>query len=113
MNLDRFKLINDSLGRTLADSLLIHVSEQLKGCTREQDALGRVGSDEFVIVLNGVKSPAEAAVAAGRILNAIAGKFVVQGQSVSTSCSLGVSTFPEHGYDSETLIKHAGQAMYC
>ena len=113
VNLDRFKLINDSLGRTLADSLLIHVAERLKGCTREQDTLARVGSDEFVIVLTGVKSPAEAAVAAGRIVNAIAGKFVVQGQSVSTSCSLGISMFPEHGEDSETLIKHADQAMYC
>ena len=113
VNLDRFKLINDSLGRTLADSLLIHVAERLKGCTREQDTLARVGSDEFVIVLTGVKSTAEAAVAAGRIVNAIAGKFVVQGHSVSTSCSLGISMFPEHGEDSETLIKHADQAMHC
>jgi len=113
LNLDRFKLINDSLGRSLGDRLLVHVAERLRGCTREQDTLARVGSDEFVIVLTGVKNPAEAAVAAGRIVNAIAGKFVVQGHSVSTSCSLGISIFPEHGEDSEILIKHAGQAMYC
>ena len=112
LDIDHFKLINDSLGHTLGDRLLKDVAARLKGCVREQDTVARVGGDEFVVVLSGVKGEAEAATAASRIVKTITGKFVVQGHSLNTSCSLGISMFPQHSDDCDTLIKYADQAMY-
>jgi diguanylate cyclase (GGDEF)-like protein/PAS domain S-box-containing protein len=112
LDLDRFKLVNDSLGHAIGDLLLKDVAERLKRCTREQDTVAKVNGDEFVIVLSGVKDEAEAAVAAARITDAVAGRFSVQGHSLSTSCSVGISIFPEHSDDCDTLIRYADQAMY-
>ena len=113
LDLDRFKDINDSLGHSVGDLLLQEVAERLKKWAREQDTVARVGGDEFVIVLTAVKDGADAAVAAERLMHAMSAGFVVQGRSLSISCSLGISVFPEHGADSETLIKNADAAMYC
>jgi predicted signal transduction protein with EAL and GGDEF domain len=96
----------------LGDRLLKDVAARLKGCVREQNTVARVGGDEFVVVLSGVKGEAEAATAASRIVKTITGKFVVQGHSLNTSCSLGISMFPQHSDDCDTLIKYADQAMY-
>jgi diguanylate cyclase (GGDEF)-like protein/PAS domain S-box-containing protein len=112
LDLDRFKLVNDSLGHGIGDLLLKDVAERLKGCTREQDTVAKVNGDEFVIVLSGVKDEAEVAVAAARITEAVAGRFAVQGHSLSTSCSVGISMFPQHSDDCDTLIRYADQAMY-
>jgi diguanylate cyclase (GGDEF)-like protein len=113
LDLDRFKDINDSLGHPVGDLLLQEVSERLKKWAREQDTVARVGGDEFLIVLTAVKELADAAVAAERLMNAMAAEFVVQGHSLGISCSVGISVFPEHGADGETLIKNADAAMYC
>jgi diguanylate cyclase (GGDEF)-like protein/PAS domain S-box-containing protein len=113
LDLDRFKDINDSLGHLVGDLLLQEVAERLKKWAREQDTVARVGGDEFVIVLTAVKDGADAAVAAERLMHAMSAGFVVEGRSLSISCSLGISVFPEHGADSETLIKNADAAMYC
>jgi predicted signal transduction protein with EAL and GGDEF domain len=75
--------------------------------------VARVGGDEFVIVLTAVKDGADAALAAERLIRAMSAEFVVQGRSLSISCSLGISVFPEHGRDCEALIKNADAAMYC
>jgi diguanylate cyclase (GGDEF)-like protein len=113
LDLDRFKDINDSLGHSVGDLLLQEVSERLKKWAREQDTVARVGGDEFVIVLTAAKDGTDAAVAAERLIHAMTAEFVVQGRSLSISCSLGISVFPEHGADGETLIKNADAAMYC
>jgi diguanylate cyclase (GGDEF)-like protein/PAS domain S-box-containing protein len=113
LDLDRFKDINDSLGHSVGDLVLKEVAERLKKWAREQDTVARVGGDEFVIVLTAAKDGADAGVAAGRLMHAMSAEFVVQGRSFSISCSLGISVFPEHGADSETLIKNADAAMYC
>jgi diguanylate cyclase (GGDEF)-like protein/PAS domain S-box-containing protein len=113
LDLDRFKIINDSLGHSLGDLLLQDVAERLKRWAREQDTVARLGGDEFLIVLTRIKDVADAAVAAERIVNAMTAEFVVQGHSLRISCSLGLSIFPEHGADGETLIKNADAAMYC
>jgi diguanylate cyclase (GGDEF)-like protein/PAS domain S-box-containing protein len=113
LDLDRFKDINDSLGHSVGDLVLKQVAERLKKWAREQDTAARVGGDEFLIVLTALKEAADAAVAAERLMNTMTAEFVVQGHSLGISCSVGISIFPEHGADSETLIKDADAAMYC
>lgn len=111
-DLDRFKIINDSLGHSVGDLLLQDVAERLKSCAREEDTVARLGGDEFLIVLTHVNDIPGAAVSAERFMDAMTTRFVIQGHSLSIGCSLGISIFPEHGADSETLIKHADAAMY-
>jgi diguanylate cyclase (GGDEF)-like protein/PAS domain S-box-containing protein len=112
LDLDRFKFVNDSLGHSMGDLLLQEVAERFKRWAREQDTVARLGGDEFLIMLTQVKDVADAAVAAGRLMNAMTAEFVVQGHSLSIGCSVGISIFPEHGADCETLIKNADAAMY-
>jgi diguanylate cyclase (GGDEF)-like protein/PAS domain S-box-containing protein len=112
LDLDRFKHINDSLGHAVGDLFLQEVAVRLKTWAREQDTVARVGGDEFLIVLTAIREVGDAAVAAERLMDAMAAEFVVQGHSFSVTCSLGISIFPEHGVDGETLIKNADAAMY-
>jgi len=113
LDLDRFKTINDSLGHSVGDLLLKEVAERLKKWAREQDTVARLGGDEFVVVLTAVKDVAGAAVAADRLMKTMSTEFTVQGHSLSATCSLGISVFPDHGRDGEALIKNADAAMYC
>jgi diguanylate cyclase (GGDEF)-like protein len=112
VDLDRFKIINDSLGHSVGDLLLKDVAGRLKSCAREEDTVARLGGDEFLIVLTHVNDISDAAVSADRFMDAMTTRFVIQGHSLILGCSLGISIFPEHGADSETLIKHADAAMY-
>ena len=112
LDLDRFKDINDSLGHSVGDPFLQEVAGRLKRWGREQDTVARLGGDEFLIMLTDVKDIPDAAVAAERLMDAMTADFVVQGHTLGVSCSLGISVFPEHGADSETLIKNADAAMY-
>jgi diguanylate cyclase (GGDEF)-like protein/PAS domain S-box-containing protein len=112
LDLDRFKKINDSLGHSVGDLLLQEVAGQLKNATRELDTVARVGGDEFLIVLPELKELTDAAVAAKRLLDAIIGEYTIQDHTLNITCSLGISIFPEHGTDAETLIKNADTAMY-
>ena len=113
LDLDRFKIINDSLGHSFGDLLLKQVATRLKNETREQDTVARVGGDEFIIVLSSVDSMAELESVAARIVESVSGEFIVKGRPLGITCSLGISVFPEHGQDGETLIKNADSAMYC
>jgi diguanylate cyclase (GGDEF)-like protein/PAS domain S-box-containing protein len=113
LDLDRFKTINDSLGHSVGDLLLKEVADRLKNWAREQDTVARLGGDEFVAVLTSVKEASDAAVAADRILTAMAPEFQVQGHLLSLSCSLGISVYPDNGKEAETLLKNADAAMYC
>jgi diguanylate cyclase (GGDEF)-like protein/PAS domain S-box-containing protein len=112
VDLDGFKTINDSLGHSTGDLLLQEVAHRLKACTREQDTVARLGGDEFLIVLTDVKDVPDVAISAERFMDAMTERFVLQGQSLSVACSVGISIFPDHGLDTETLIKHADSAMY-
>jgi diguanylate cyclase (GGDEF)-like protein/PAS domain S-box-containing protein len=112
LDLDRFKNINDSLGHSVGDILLQDVAERLQKWGREQDTVARLGGDEFLIVLTEIRDIPDVAVAAERLMDTMAAEFVVQGQPLSITCSLGISIFPEHGRDGETLIKNADAAMY-
>ena len=112
LDLDRFKNINDCLGHSVGDLLLQNVAERLKAWGREQDTIARLGGDEFLVVVTDVTDIADAAVAAQRLMDGLTAEMAIEGHALSVSCSLGISIYPEHGADSETLIKHADAAMY-
>jgi diguanylate cyclase (GGDEF)-like protein/PAS domain S-box-containing protein len=112
LDLDRFKDINDSLGHSVGDLLLKEVAERLKTWGREQDTVARLGGDEFLITLTNLKDIPDVAVAAERLMDTMTAGFVIQGHTLNVSCSVGISIFPEHGADCETLIKNADAAMY-
>ncbi|HVR27089.1 MAG TPA: EAL domain-containing protein [Candidatus Polarisedimenticolia bacterium] len=112
LDLDSFKNINDSLGHSVGDLLLQELAERLKAWGRKQDTVARVGGDEFLIVLTELKDITDAAVAAERLLDGIIGEYSIRGHALNITCSLGISIFPEHGTDPETLMKNADAAMY-
>jgi diguanylate cyclase (GGDEF)-like protein len=112
VDLDRFKVINDSLGHSVGDIILQQSAGRLKHCLRDADTVARIGGDEFLILLPSVKSRDEVTAVADRILDSLATEFHVNGHSLRVSCSIGISMFPEHGDDAETLIKNADAAMY-
>lgn len=112
LDLDRFKNINDSLGHSYGDLLLQELATRLQTWARDQDTVARLGGDEFIIVLGSIQQAADAAVAAERVAHAISQEFTLQGRSLNVTCSIGISLFPDHGEDTETLIKHADAAMY-
>lgn len=112
LDLDRFKVINDSLGHSVGDVLLQEVAARLRTFVREADTVARLGGDEFVIVVNGVRDICDVAIAAERFMDAMSAAFVVQGNRLNIGCSIGISVFPEHGTESENLIELADAAMY-
>jgi diguanylate cyclase (GGDEF)-like protein/PAS domain S-box-containing protein len=113
LDLDNFKTINDSLGHSVGDLLLKLVGERLHRHTRAQDTVAKVGGDEFVFALINPGHISHAAAAVERIRRVVAHAFEVQGRVLNVTCSIGISLFPDHGGDSETLLKNADQAMYC
>ena len=112
IDLDRFQLVNDSLGHQAGDALLHAVAERLGNTLRRDDTLARLGGDEFVLLWNGLKSGPDAAVVAQRILGILARPFVIEGQTLSVGASIGISVYPADGHDSATLLKSADAAMY-
>lgn len=112
LDLDHFKVINDSLGHATGDRVLNEVATRLKKWSRDQDTVARLGGDEFVIVVNGVKEIGDVAVAARRVLDALIAEARIEGRSLSIGCSLGISIFPDHGNDAVALLKNADAAMY-
>lgn len=112
LDLDKFKHINDSLGHAVGDQLLQAVSARLVGCVRAADTVSRHGGDEFVILLSGEPRPRDAVRTAEKILGALATPFLIGGQELHTSTSIGISVFPTDGMAPAELIKNADTAMY-
>jgi diguanylate cyclase (GGDEF)-like protein/PAS domain S-box-containing protein len=112
LDLDRFKDVNDSLGHNAGDRLLQAVAERLRATVREQDTIARVGGDEFVLLVNGVVSEADARLVAEKVLQTITQPFVIDEKTLLATASVGVSLYPEHGADPEALIRIADNAMY-
>lgn len=112
VDLDRFKYVNDTMGHNTGDQLLTEVARRLVSCLREADTLARMGGDEFTIILNNVCSAEEATHAAERVLQALALPVELNGQEFFVSASIGISLYPAHGTDAETLVKNADTAMY-
>jgi diguanylate cyclase (GGDEF)-like protein len=112
VDLDRFKVINDSLGHDAGDELLRQMAKRLTACLRASDVVARLGGDEFVIMLREVENHEQATAAARKVLAAVLEPVVLVGQSCRVSASVGVSMYPEDGADEQTLMKHADSAMY-
>jgi diguanylate cyclase (GGDEF)-like protein/PAS domain S-box-containing protein len=112
LDLDRFKDINDSLGHSFGDLLLQEVARRLGTLSRAEDTISRVGGDEFLVVLTSLQSAEDIALAAERVVAEINRPYVIEQHSFNISCSVGISVFPDHGADDETLIKNADAAMY-
>lgn len=112
IDLDRFKLINDTLGHDAGDDLIIQVSKRLQACTRNSDTVSRFGGDEFVMLISGPNSEKDAAIVADKVVEQIAQPFMLGENEMHISSSVGISYFPENGEDIPTLLKHADIAMY-
>lgn len=111
IDLDRFKTINDTLGHDIGDLLLKETAKRLKAALRETDFVCRVGGDEFIILLNNITND-EVKRLAQRIVDAFKNNFELHGNSLFVTPSIGISIYPNHGNDIETLIKKADDAMY-
>lgn len=112
LDLDRFKLTNDTLGHEIGDRLLQAVSERIQNTVRKGDLVARFGGDEFTLLLENIGSPQVAAEVSQKICQAMAKPFVVMGYETYVGASIGISVYPVDGSDSVVLVKHADIAMY-
>jgi diguanylate cyclase (GGDEF)-like protein len=112
LDLDRFKLINDTLGHAAGDLLLSGVARRLSGVTREVDTVARTGGDEFLLLISDTRDQADLGALAGKIGKSLCEPFVVNGAQVHTSASIGISVYPADGKDVDALVAHADEAMY-
>jgi diguanylate cyclase (GGDEF)-like protein len=112
LDLDGFKQINDTLGHGVGDILLKMVAERLEATVREEDTVARLGGDEFILALWHVDGIDYAASAAERAIEAVSNPYDIDGTTVSITTSAGISIYPDHGEDSEMLIKSADAALY-
>ena len=112
VDLDRFKMVNDTLGHSVGDRLLKEVASRLVHCVREADTVSRQGGDEFIIILSDVIGPEGAAHAAESVLHALEQEFVLGEHIAHISASIGIAMFPADGDEIDALLKHADIAMY-
>ena len=112
LDLDGFKHINDSLGHAAGDEFLKSVAKRLLHCVRTPDTVSRQGGDEFVVLLQDLQKPEDAAASARRVLQAVSEIHLADHRELHVTASIGISVFPVDGLDAETLIKNADSAMY-
>ena len=112
LDLDRFKLVNDSLGHAMGDKLLVSVTKRLQACVRVSDTVSRQGGDEFLILLPDIEHAQDAANFAGKILTALAQPHHIDGQELHVTISIGIGLYPDNGQDTDTVIRSADTAMY-
>ncbi len=112
IDLDRFKIINDTLGHDAGDRLLKQLAERLRECLREGDTIGRQGGDEFVVLIEDVSDPPQLAGVGQKILETVASPYLISGQEFHVTASVGISLYPGDGNDQQALLKNADIAMY-
>ncbi|MCW9014554.1 MAG: EAL domain-containing protein [Gammaproteobacteria bacterium] len=112
LDLDRFKVVNDTLGHMIGDQLLQAVSTRLKKCLREGDTLARIGGDEFTLLLPEIHTRKDSEHIADKIIHALKKPFCIDDHEFFVSTSIGIAHYPDDGTTMETLIKHADIAMY-
>jgi len=112
IDLDRFKYVNDTLGHDVGDELLVEIARRLRSTVRSCDVVARLGGDEFVLVLDDLPDEAHVSAAVQKLFRQLRGNFRLSDRTVYTTCSMGISRFPQDGTDGSTLLKHADLAMY-
>ncbi|MCK4536485.1 MAG: MEKHLA domain-containing protein [Desulfuromonadales bacterium] len=112
LDLDRFKIINDTLGHAVGDELLKAIARRLRDCIREIDTVARLGGDEFGVVLVNLNNGSDAEQVAAKFLRTLAKPVHVDQHELFVTTSIGISFYPAHGNDADTLIKRADTAMY-
>lgn len=112
LDLDRFKLVNDTLGHSMGDRLLKAVANRLQSCLRRGDTLSRFGGDEFTLLLPEVRTRDDVVVIASKILDRLNGPFVIDGHELFVGASIGIAMYPEAGDSEESLVQSADIAMY-
>ncbi|OGU14068.1 MAG: diguanylate cyclase response regulator [Geobacteraceae bacterium GWC2_53_11] len=112
LDLDGFKQVNDTLGHGVGDALLKMVAERLVAVVREEDTVARLGGDEFLIALWHVSGAKYATTVAMRAIESISHPYSIEGKTVNITTSAGISIYPDHGEDTEALLKSADAALY-
>ena len=112
IDIDGFKLVNDSLGHSIGDVLLGQVAQRVQSRFRQSDTLARIGSDEFTLILDHVQSGAGAEKAAESVLEVLKTPFEIEGHTIRITASIGISVFPDHGSEGGQLLQQADCAMY-
>lgn len=112
LDLDRFKSVNDSLGHSAGDTLLKMISKRIKLCLPENCLLGRLGGDEFIILINTLKNANQIEKIVKHILDTLKHPFILKMHKIHIATSIGVAIYPDHGLNQETLLKNADAAMY-
>jgi diguanylate cyclase (GGDEF)-like protein/PAS domain S-box-containing protein len=113
LDLDKFKPVNDAYGHQVGDLLLQEAARRMQGCMRAADTVGRIGGDEFVVLLPSIATEQDALVVAEKLRDALAGGFALAGYPpLHISASIGIAIHPDHGDDAIELLKNADDAMY-
>ncbi len=112
IDLDRFKVVNDTLGHVLGDELLKLVSQRLSDCVRESDTVARFGGDEFVVVLTEVKNSTDPSDVAQKVISTIDKPFKIHNREIFIGASIGITIYPDDSKDINTMLRNADMAMY-
>ena len=112
IDLDHFKTVNDTMGHSAGDALLLEVAQRLRECVRESDTLARIGGDEFVILLTNLIRPDDATRVAEKLIAALGLPISVENHIFNITASVGIAVWPGDGADAETLMRNADVAMY-
>ena len=112
IDLDGFKDVNDTHGHTVGDVLLAELANRLRASLREGDVIGRMGGDEFVVLIEEFTEAGQVSEVAKKLLDTVSRPFTLQGRDCHVTASLGISIYPDDGKDADTLIKNADMAMY-
>jgi len=112
LDIDNFKDVNDSLGHSAGDALLIESAKRIKNCLRSNDIVARLGGDEFIVVLVGTTTVIDVDNVGQKLLNTLSQPYIIDGKSVHCTASIGVALYPDDAMSLETLLINADQAMY-
>jgi diguanylate cyclase (GGDEF)-like protein/PAS domain S-box-containing protein len=112
LDMDDFKLVNDTFGHGMGDMLLHEVAKRLCLCVRDSDTVGRLGGDEFAILLENITKQEDAVLVAEKVLAALSAPYLLDGQTLISTPSLGIAVYPEHSRDEQHLVRLADEAMY-
>ncbi|OYV96586.1 MAG: hypothetical protein B7Z62_07910, partial [Deltaproteobacteria bacterium 37-65-8] len=112
LDLDGFKIINDTFGHDVGDALLRETAKRIVACVRDSDTVARIGGDEFTVILPNVKTRNNISPVAERIVEAMATPFMLNGKNCNVTVSIGIALYPSNGETAEQLVKIADAAMY-